>query len=88
AQEFVSEYVKAGKKAELKDDYTYEAASKYMNVNKDVLHLSLKWISFNDLKIDKNAYEELRQYMIETGLSKNPPAYREFVDNSLIDKVK
>ncbi|NUK30111.1 ABC transporter substrate-binding protein [Parageobacillus sp. VR-IP] len=88
AQEFVSEYVKAGKKAELKDEYTYESSSKYMKVNKDVLNLSLKWISFNDLKIDKSAYEQLRQYMIETGLSKNPPSYEEFVDNSLIDKVK
>ncbi|MED0658978.1 ABC transporter substrate-binding protein [Bacillus smithii] len=88
AQEFVNEYVKAGKKAELKDSYTYKVASKYMNVNKKVLDLSLKWISFQDLKLDKKSYQELRKYMIETGMSKNPPSYTEFVDNSLIDKVK
>ncbi len=61
---------------------------KYMNIEKDVLDLSLQWISYGDLKLTEEAYEQLRQYMIEMGLSNNPPSFQDFVDNSFIDQVK
>lgn len=88
AQEFVNEYVKAGEKAEARDEQTLEISSKYMKVDKNVLDLSLKWISYKDLKLNENDYGELRKNLIEMGLSKNPPQYNDFVDNSLIDKAK
>ena len=60
-----------------------------MKVDKEVLDLSLEWISYDDLRIE------------ETGLSTsfpglwskwayqiNPPAYEDFVDNTFIDKAK
>ncbi|AIE60120.1 ABC transporter substrate-binding protein [Bacillus methanolicus] len=87
AQELVNEYVKSGKLAELKDEQTHKISSKYMKVDKKVMDLSFQWISYDDLRLNKSSYEQLRKYMIEMGLSKNPPTYEDFVDNSLIDKA-
>lgn len=87
AQEFVDQYVKAGDLAELKDEHTHEMSSKYMKVEKDVLDLSFQWISYDDLKIKEEEFEELRENLIEMGLMENPPTYSEFVDHSLIDKA-
>ncbi|CAG7657485.1 ABC transporter substrate-binding protein [Paenibacillus allorhizosphaerae] len=88
SQEFIAEYLKAGKKAELKDEEAKTILGKYMNVEKNVLDLSLQWISYGDLKLTEQAYEQLRKYMIEMGLSNNPPSYKDFVDNSFIDQIK
>lgn len=88
AQEFMNGYVKAAEQAETKSEHVRNISSEYMNVDEDVMDLSLKWISYDHLKINKDAYETLRTNLIEMGLSKNPPAYEEFVDNTLINEVK
>lgn len=88
AQEFVKEYMKAGARAEVKDTQINLIASKYMKVDKNVLDLSLKWISYLDLKLNVKDYDELRKNLIEMNLSKNPPKYKDFVENSLIDEAK
>ncbi len=88
AQEFVGEYVKAGEAAELKDQHTEDVAKQYMKVDDAVLDLSLGWIKYDDLRVNEEAYNQLRQYLIEMGLSEKPPTYEEFVDNSLFDNVK
>ncbi len=88
AQEFVNQYVKAGEMAELKDEHIHEMSSKYMKVEKEVLDLSFQWISYDDLKIKEEEYENLRINLKEMGLMENPPLYEEFINQSLIDKVK
>jgi len=88
AAEFVKEYVKAGERAESKDPEVLDAAAKYMKVEPQVLDLSLQWISYNNLKLEEKDYNELSQYLVEMGQSKNPPRYSEFVDNSLIEAAK
>lgn len=88
AKEFINGYLSAGRYIDSKDNKVDDIAKKYMNVDQNVLHLSMKWISYNDLKIYKNDYNYLRNYLIEMGLSKNPPLYDDFVDSSIIDKVK
>ncbi|NLM36100.1 MAG: ABC transporter substrate-binding protein [Clostridiales bacterium] len=88
AQEFVKEYVDAGIKAELKDEDVKEITSKYLKADAKVLDLSLQWISYENLRMEEAEYNELVNYMVETGLSENPPQYSDFVDNSLIDRVK
>lgn len=88
AQEFVREYVKSGAQAELKDAQISAIASKYMKVDQKVLDLSLNWISYGNLKLTEKDYAELRENLIEMNLSKNPPQYKDFVDNSLIDGAK
>lgn len=88
AQAFVTQYIKAGEKAELKDENTYEVTSSFLKVDKEVLDLSLKWISYDDLRLDEEYYEKLNEYLVEMKLLENPPTYEAFVDNSLIDKVE
>lgn len=88
AQELVNGYVKAGKEAEAKDDNVQKIALKYMSVDKNVLDLSFKSTSYTNLKINEKDYEQLRTYLTEMELSKNPPKYSDFVDNSLIDKAE
>lgn len=87
AQEFVDYYVEAGKAAEQKDEQTHEMSAKYMKADKKVLDLSFKWIAYDDLRIHEEDYEELTKSLKEMGLQENPPAYEDFVDNSLFDKV-
>lgn len=59
-----------------------------MKVEDDVMNLSLKWISYSDLRINEAPYKELLQNVTEMNLFENPPTYEEFVDTTFIDKVK
>lgn len=88
AQEIVNGFIKAGKEAEAKDDNVQKMASKYMSVNKNILELSLQSTAYTELKINEKEYEELTSYLTIMGLSKNPPKYSDFVDNSFIDKAE
>lgn len=88
AEEFVAQYVQGGELAELKDDHTHEVSSKYMKVEKDVMDLSLQWISYDDLHIQEQPYKELVNSITSMGLFEDPPTYEEFVNNTLIDKAK
>ncbi|HHV99635.1 MAG TPA: ABC transporter substrate-binding protein [Clostridiaceae bacterium] len=88
AFELVKEYVDAGSYINSKGEKVNDIAKQYLKVEQDVLDLSLEWISYKDLKIYEKDYNALRDYMIEMDLSKNPPPYNDFVDSSLIEKVK
>lgn len=86
AKQFVKDYAAAGELMNANDDHAHEVVAKYIKVDKEVLDLSLHWISYNNLKIEKDAYKILRDSLIEMGLSENPPTYDEFVDSSLIEE--
>jgi NitT/TauT family transport system substrate-binding protein len=86
-KEFVAEYVKAGIKAEQKDEQAKTILKKYMNVEDQVLNLSLQWIKYDELKLDKDSYNKLRDYMIEMKLSEKPPTFEDFVDNTFIEEA-
>lgn len=86
-QEFVDAYVEAGAIAELKNDEAKHILKQYMNVDDEVLALSLQWIKYDELRLDEPAYQTLIDYVVEMGLSENPPAFEDFVDNSFIDKA-
>ncbi|MEG0371722.1 MAG: ABC transporter substrate-binding protein, partial [Clostridium sp.] len=88
AQTFMNNYVKAGKIASQDKEKTAEIVSKYLKVDEKVLDLSLGWIKYDNLKITEEHYNLLKDYMVEYGISKNPPAFKDMVDNSLIDNVK
>lgn len=83
AQKVVANYSEAGKFIGSDKDKTKEIAKKYLKLDDKVLNLSLKWISYDDLAITKEAYEDLSNKIIEFGISKTPPAYEDFVDSSL-----
>lgn len=86
ANQFVKDYAAAGELMNANDDHAHEVVAKYIKVDKEVLDLSLNWISYNNLKIEKDAYKILRDSLIEMSLSENPPTYDEFVDSSLIEE--
>lgn len=88
AQEVVNGYLKGAALAEKRDEAALNVGKKYLKADDNVLKLSLQWISYKDLKIGEGDYAKLRNYLIELGLSKNPPLYKDFVDNTFINKVK
>ncbi|MEG0471760.1 MAG: ABC transporter substrate-binding protein [Solibacillus sp.] len=79
-QSFMDDYVAGGELAEQKDEHTHEVVGKYLMVEKEVLDLSLAWISYDNLKIQEESYTILRDALTTMGLSENPPTYEEFVD--------
>ncbi len=86
-QAMVSQYVKSGEVANQKGEELYVSFDEFMKVEKEVLDLSLEWISFEGLRIEKAEYERLRDLVIEMELMENPPVFEEFVDNTFIDKA-
>ena len=56
-----------------------------MKIDDAVLDLSMGWISYDDLKITKEAYTDLTSRVKKLGLSENLPTYEEFVDSSLLE---
>lgn len=85
---FVTDYVKAGVAAHAKDAQAYQAFEKYMKVDKEVLDLSLEWISYDALRIEEEPYEKLSTLMVEMGLTENPPTFKEFVEDTFFDEMK
>ena len=57
-----------------------------MKVDKEVLELIYcKWISYDELRVEEEEYNKLSDFMVEMGISDNPPTYKDFVDNTFID---
>lgn len=79
AKEFVEAYKTAGNN--LDASRAKEIGKTYLKQEDEILDVSLKWISFDNLEITKEAYETLVQKVKEYGLLDNPPTYEEFVKN-------
>ena len=77
AKEFVQSYKAAGNN--LDKEKAKEVAKKYLSQTDNVLDISLQWISYNDLDITEETYDQLVERVKEYGLSDNPPAYSDFV---------
>lgn len=70
-------YYKAGNN--LDTEKAESIAENYLGQEKSVLETSLQWISFKDLRITKEAYNQLAEKVKEYGINDNPPTYEEFV---------
>lgn len=79
AKEFVAAYKTAGENLEL--SRAKEIGKTYLKQEENILDVSLEWISFDNLEITKEAYEDLVQKVKAYGLLDNPPTYEEFVKN-------
>lgn len=77
AKTFVDSYKQAGRN--LTKEQAMETAEKYLNQDKNVLELSLQWISYDDLEITEENYSTLTEKVNEYRLSENPPSYADFV---------
>ena len=79
AKAYVEGYKKAGNDLSLEE--AKKIAKEYLNQTDDVLDISLKWISYDDLEITEVMYEQLSEKVVDYGLLDNPPSYSEFVKN-------
>lgn len=70
-------YNEAGK--QLNADAAKKIASKYLGGDDEVITLSLKWISYDDLAITKEDYDKLVDRMKEYNVNPNPPTFEDFV---------
>jgi len=86
AKKFVQDYVSGGELAQVNDEYAHETIGNYINVEDEVLDLSLQWISYDDLKINEDAYSILTDALVEMNLSEAPPTYEDFVNTTLIEE--
>lgn len=77
AKTFVNSYKQAGQN--LTKEQEMKTAEKYLNQDKNVLELSLQWISYDNLEITEENYNTLTEKVKEYGLSENPPSYADFV---------
>ena len=79
AKEYVKQYLEAGNQLDKEEAVT--VATKYLGQEKDVLDLSLEWISYKDLTFTEETYqdllEKLKKYQIfETSLSYEDVIYQ------------
>jgi NitT/TauT family transport system substrate-binding protein len=81
AEELVAAYKQAGEDLSADSDLELSVAGEYLDQDQSVLETSLQWISYDDLDIDEETYEQLVERVKEAGLSENPPSYDEFVLN-------
>ncbi len=86
AQKVVKQYIEAGKYIGEHKEETEEIAKEYLKLDDNVYDLSIKWISFDDLRISKEAYTDLTKRLIDFDISKKPPTFEEFIDASLFGK--
>lgn len=80
AKTFVESYKQAGKN--LTKEKALETAEKYLSQEKEVLELSLQWISYDNLDITEEDYAVLTEKIKSYGLSDNPSSYEDFVKNN------
>lgn len=85
-KQFVSDYARAGQKANEKDEFAKSVINDYLPVKKKVLDLSLQWISYDSLTITEDSYKILEDSLIEMNLLDNPPSYKEFVEPSFMNR--
>jgi NitT/TauT family transport system substrate-binding protein len=83
AKKFVKKYIEAGEYIGKHKEETRNIAKEYLKLDDKVYDLSMEWISYDDLRITKDAYTDLTKRLREFNISKKPPTYEEFVDESL-----
>lgn len=76
-QTFLEKYQEAGKKLD-KEEAT-RIAENYLGQDAKTLETSLEWISYDDLTITREAYDDLYKKVLSDHMIENPPTYDDFV---------
>lgn len=84
AEKFVEDYQLAGEVVHKKDDHAKNIVKQYLDVQDEVLDLSLAWISYDDLEITEDAYQVLAEAVTKMQLSENVPTFEQFVAHELV----
>lgn len=83
----IDSYVQAGELADEKAEDLYDALQSYMDVDTDILDISLQWITYDNLRIEADEYAKLSDRVEELELMDEVPRYEEFVDLRFFDQV-
>jgi NitT/TauT family transport system substrate-binding protein len=83
AEKFVGQYKTAGKYIGQNKERVFELTQKYLNIDKNVYDISMRWIEYSELAITKEYYGDLTRMVKDANLSENPPSYEAFVDSTL-----
>lgn len=81
ASEVIQDYIDAGIYLDKHKKEAEETGEASLSVEKEVLKVSLQWISFQNLQLTKDAYDTLCESLIQYGIMETPPAYKEFVSD-------
>ena len=76
-QTFLEKYQEAGSK--LDKDEAVRIAENYLGQDAQTLETSLDWISYDDLTITREAYDDLYEKVLSDHMIENPPTYDNFV---------
>lgn len=79
ADEVIMDYIDAGAYLDEHPEEALTIGENYLSVDKEVLEVSMKWISFSNLEITEKAYEGLCSRLKEYDIMSNPPSYTQFV---------
>ena len=84
AKAFTKAYLDAGAYLDAHPEAQKAIAKKYMKFKDPVIERSLQVISYKDLALTEERYQELVHHMKHIDLIKTVPAYTDFVDTSLL----
>ncbi|AXF57174.1 ABC transporter substrate-binding protein [Salicibibacter kimchii] len=87
ASRFMNAYVDAGQRADEDSEGSFAIHQSYMDIDEEALELSLDWISYDNLDINRDDFEYLRERLVDLNLSEDPPTYEEFVDPSFMEEM-
>lgn len=76
-EQLLDGYKRAGEK--LDEDESIRIAEQYLGQDEETLKTSLQWISYDDLTLTKDAYNDLYEKVSANKMIENPPTYEEFV---------
>ncbi|WP_227767371.1 ABC transporter substrate-binding protein [Zhaonella formicivorans] len=68
AQEFMDSFVKAGRYIDQNRAEAVKIAQEYMNIKSELWEESLKYISYSNLKPEKEEFAAVQDYLVEMGL--------------------
>lgn len=88
AKKVVNDYKKSCEYIAANEEEAKKMSKKFLNVSGNALDLSFGWIKFNKLKIEKDDYDLLSNYLLEMNLLDTQISYEDFVDNSLLEEVE
>lgn len=83
--QFMEGYLASSERAGDGSDESLATHAEYLPVEETALELSLQWISYDNLDVDEQEYEYLRDKLIEMQLIDNPPEFDDFVNRKYLE---
>lgn len=85
AKQVIRDYLQAGEYLDAHKEWAEEVGSRYLSVSRDVLKVSLEWISYSDLRLTKESYQSLCEELGRDSVLTDSPSYREFAEESFYE---